>query len=136
VQAKAGGSAIAIVTGADSGPPDPNSRDILQYNDGFKQLSDAGVGLAGYVSTKYGARALSDVVADVSAWYDQHGGQMAGIFLDEYPAKVALRDDRSVCSEGCRDVVDTTCEVGRRHMNRSSLPAAWQVAPGGAAVVH
>ena len=89
-QAKAGGSAVAIVTGADSGPPDPNSRDILQYDAAFKQLSDAGVGLAGYVSTKYGARPLADVTADIRAWYDQHSGQISGIFLDEYAQQVHL----------------------------------------------
>jgi Spherulation-specific family 4 len=89
-QAKAGASSVAIVTGADSGPPDPNSRNILQYDAAFKQLSDAGVGLAGYVSTKYGARPIADVTADITAWYDQHSGQMSGIFLDEYAEKVSV----------------------------------------------
>jgi Spherulation-specific family 4 len=46
------------------------------------------VGLAGYVSTNYGERPLPDVVADIRAWYDQHSGQMSGIFLDEYAEKV------------------------------------------------
>ena len=104
LQAKAGASAVAIVTGADSGPPDPNSRDILTYDAAFKQLSDAGVGLAGYVSTSYGARPQADVIADIRAWYDQHSGQMSGIFLDEFAEKVRLPN--SSCAqcpcEGCR----------------------------------
>ena len=48
------------------------------------------MGLAGYVSTGYGARPQADVIADIRAWYDQHSGQMSGIFLDEFAEKVRL----------------------------------------------
>ena len=59
------------------------------------------MGLAGYVSTNYGARPQADVIADIRAWYDQHSGQMSGIFLDEFAETVSMRKQVPCTAQMC-----------------------------------
>lgn len=86
--AKAGASAVAIVTGPNSGPPDANSRNITAYNSAFQQLTNGGVQLAGYVYMSYAQRPVDDTLSDIRDWYAQHGDQLAGIFVDEAAVEV------------------------------------------------
>lgn len=132
LQAKAGASAVAVVTGPNSGPPDANSRNITVYNDAFEQLTNGGVQLAGYVYMSYGQRPVEDTLSDIRDWYAQHSDQLAGIFVDEAAVEVRrhmmLQQGRSVsdgadCQQsGCCNRCSTnalTSSGSRR--NRSHL---------------
>jgi len=77
--AKTGVKIIAIInpnSGPDSAGPDSS------YTTYMKKLTAAGVDMVGYVHTSYGARAVSDVNADVNTYASKYPG-LKGIFLDE-----------------------------------------------------
>jgi len=69
---------VAIIN-PDSGPGNgPDS----SYNTYMSKLQSAGVEMIGYVHTSYGARAISDVKADI-AQYASEFPLLVGIFVDE-----------------------------------------------------
>jgi hypothetical protein len=80
--AKAGVETIAIINpnnGPDSSGPDSS------YTTYMAQLTAAGVTMIGYIHTSYGARAISDVVADINTYATKYPG-LSGIFVDEASA--------------------------------------------------
>lgn len=75
---------VAIINPS-SGPGDgPDS----SYNTYMSKLHSAGVEMVGYVHTSYGARALTDVKADI-AKYASEFPLLVGIFIDECAATAA-----------------------------------------------
>jgi len=83
--AKAGVQTIAIINpnnGPDSSGPDS------AYTTYMAQLAAAGVTMIGYIHTSYGARAISDVVADITTYANKYPG-LSGIFVDEASASAS-----------------------------------------------
>lgn len=85
--AEAGPSAIVIITGANSGPPEPGHPRTDLYRRTFGQLASSGVRLIGYVHTSYGQRPLQEVIQAVQHWYAGYGECLSGIFVDEASCK-------------------------------------------------
>jgi len=61
----------------------PGSSVDSSYTSYMQKFRTAGIEMVGYVHTSYGARAISDVEADISSWASFYPGYLSGIFLDE-----------------------------------------------------
>lgn len=87
-QAQAGPSAIAIVTGGSSGPPEAGSPYTELYRQTFGRLAKSGVRVVGYIHVSYGRRPLQQALAAVREWYTGYGDLLSGIFVDEAACEV------------------------------------------------
>jgi hypothetical protein len=78
---------VAIVNPSDGPGRQVNSA----YTQAISSLQMQTGRAIGYVSTKYGARALTDVEADIARWY-QYYPKINGIFLDEMSQNVTAQN--------------------------------------------
>jgi len=74
---------IIVIINPNSGP-DTSGPDS-SYTTSMSKLASAGVEMIGYVHTSFGARAISDVTADIDTYASLYTG-LKGIFLDEVSA--------------------------------------------------
>ena len=95
-QAEAGPSAIAIVTGGSSGPPEAGSPHTQLYRQTFGRLAKSGVRVVGYLHVSYGRRPLQQALAAVRDWYAGYGDLLSGVFVDEVPSEVRRTRRRSL----------------------------------------
>ncbi len=79
-----------VITGADSGPPEPCAGSAVAdlYHATFRRLAKSGVRAVGYVHTSYGRRTLQEVLSDIVVWYAEYGECLSGIFVDEVVSQV------------------------------------------------
>ncbi|MGH7294301.1 MAG: spherulation-specific family 4 protein, partial [Polyangiaceae bacterium] len=79
-QMTGGAPAVALlIANPDSGPGSSTQAD---YTSEIAAVHAAGQILVGYVHTQYAARPISDVEADIDAWYSSYPG-IDGVFSDE-----------------------------------------------------
>lgn len=75
---------IAIIN-PNSGPLECNTTMSYEYREGINQLKSHSVKVIGYVYSKYGARPIEEVKADISR-YKECYSNLDGIFVDEVNA--------------------------------------------------
>ncbi len=92
-------SDVLVIANPNSGPDTVPRAD---YAAGIAALRAAGIAVAGYVSTRYGARATDEVASEIAAWQAWYG--IDAIFFDEVasaPEWVAhyreMTDDARAC---------------------------------------
>lgn len=73
----ADGGSVAVLNPANG----PGARADSRYEDVVAICHEQGQNILGYVSTRYGARPLSDVTADIDRYYADY--EVDGIFVDE-----------------------------------------------------
>jgi hypothetical protein len=85
--AHAASPAVPIVAVLGAGVTDAGSQVDANYQRGVARLLAAGITVAGYVPTTYGARPLADVEANIDRWLALYPGTTA-IFFDEQGKQV------------------------------------------------
>jgi hypothetical protein len=78
IAASVPGASLLVIANANSGP---DAAPRAEYAAGIAALRDAGIAVAGYVSTAWGGRSAASVRADVRAWRAWYG--VDAIFFDE-----------------------------------------------------
>jgi len=76
------GVSVTAIINPNSGPAGSGSDSEYITLSGIPELVAAGITVLGYVHTSYGARALSEVEADINTYGTLYEG-LSGIFLDE-----------------------------------------------------